>query len=79
MPPSLDRAAHDTPPITRDREEAAAAGAAPQQHHPLLTIAWILAAFAIAAGIGPWVSKCIGVTLPAFAIVRTGRRRDPLP
>jgi hypothetical protein len=79
MPPSFDCVPQETPSVARDREDVAAAGVALERDHPLVTVAWILAAFAIAAGIGPWVSKCIGVTLPAFAIVRTGRRRDPEP
>ncbi len=53
--------------------DTVSAGVALPREHPLVTIAWIVAAIVIAAGLGPWLSKCVGVALPAFAMVRTRR------
>ncbi len=52
------------------------AGIALPADHPVVMLAWLLAGLAIAAGIGPWMSKYAGVVLPAFALVRTARRRQ---
>ena len=43
---------------------------------PLGAIAWVLLGLVIAAYLGPWLSNSLGVTLPAFAMVRTGRRDE---
>jgi len=41
-------------------------------------VAWVLLGLAIAVYLGPWLSNSIGVTLPAFAMVRTGRPNERL-
>ena len=39
---------------------------------PLGAVTWVLLGLVIAAYLGPWLSNSLGVTLPAFAMVRTG-------
>lgn len=52
-------------------EHAAPAGLAVAHDHPLVIAAWIAVGLAVAVGLGPWLSRCAGVVLPAFALVRT--------
>lgn len=52
-------------------DAAAPAGLAVASDHPVVIAAWLVAGLVVAAGLGPWLSKCAGVVLPAFALVRT--------
>jgi|SoimicMinimDraft_3_1059731.scaffolds.fasta_scaffold102157_1 hypothetical protein len=45
---------------------------------PLGAVAWVLLGLVIAAYLGPWLSNSLGVTLPAFAMVRTGGPNERL-
>jgi hypothetical protein len=61
-----------TPRIALPSSEIAIpAGIAVDADHPFVIVAWLAAGIVIAAGLGPWLSKAIGVMLPAFAFVRT--------
>lgn len=63
------------PKVSRSNQTAAAEAAAASvavPHHPIVTLTWVVVATALAAGLGPWISKAAGVFLPAFALVRLG-------
>lgn len=52
-------------------EETAACVAIPA--HPLVTLTWAVAAIIVAVGLGPWISRAMGIFLPTYALVRVGR------
>lgn len=68
--PQTESGAH----VTAVAAASHATGTAPSSEHPAVTLAWLVAGLAIAAGIEPWLSQYAGVMLPAFALVRTARR-----
>ena len=43
------------------------------QSRRLGALTWLLVGLVVAAILGPWLSHSLGVALPAFAMVRTGR------
>ncbi len=49
------------------------AGCVANPTHPLVTLTWAVAAVVIAIGLGPWVSRAMGIVLPTYALVRIGR------
>ena len=65
VPPPTSRIALPSPEI------AIPAGIAVDADHPFVIVAWLTAGLVLAAGLGPWLSKALGVMLPAFALVRT--------
>lgn len=67
--------AHPTPVLS-----GPPAGLALSSDHPLVVGAWIAAGLMVAGGLGPWLSKALGIVLPAFALVRTTAvPKDGLP
>lgn len=52
-------------------EETAGCVAIPT--HPLVTLTWAVAAVLVAIGLGPWISRAMGIFLPTYALVRIGR------
>jgi hypothetical protein len=67
-PAARPRPAASVPTIA---DQTAACVAIPQ--HPLVALTWLAAAVVVAVGLGPLLSKLLGIVLPAFALVRIGR------
>lgn len=70
-PRALAAQAFILPTAESAAEEAAACVTIPA--HPLVTVTWAIAAIIVAVGLGPWISRAMGVFLPAYALVRVGR------